>query len=142
MPMTLKQLQLYTTRDRALLSREVQVTGIQKKMIKPAQRRKVIATTFSPFNPKTGARISKPPRYKTEIESLAEENKPISKSYVRVSCSCGDWWSHWEYAVNKKGAAEIKYSNGEPPVVTNPSMIPGMCKHLYALARIIQASNW
>lgn len=140
--MTLKQLQYNTPRDRALLSKEVQVTGVQKKMIKPEQRRKVTATTFSPFDPKTGARRSKPEKYKTEVESLIGDNKPISKNYVKVSCSCGDWWSHWEYAVNKRGAADIKYSNGEPPVVQNPTQIPGMCKHLYALARLIQASGW
>lgn len=52
------------------------------------------------------------------------------KGQVIVSCSCDDFKYRWEYALNKKGAARIEYSNGEPPVERNDAEVPGMCKHL------------
>ena len=54
-----------------------------------------------------------------------------------VSCSCEDFAYRWEVALNKKKAARIEYSNGEPPVDTNPSLIPGCCGHLVSLGLLL-----
>jgi hypothetical protein len=50
-----------------------------------------------------------------------------TKSNVVVSCSCPDFMYSYEVVLHNKGAADIKFSNGEQPV--NPKK-PGCCKHL------------
>lgn len=52
---------------------------------------------------------------------------------VIADCDCGRWLYKWEFAVWKKGAADLRRGNGEPPVTTNPSLYPSPCKHLYRL---------
>lgn len=57
-----------------------------------------------------------------------------SKLNVKVSCSCGDLTYRWETALHVRWkAADIEYSNGELPNVTNPQMRASLCKHLCAL---------
>ena len=50
-----------------------------------------------------------------------------------VSCSCPDFLYRLEYVLAKSGNSEIKYSNGEPAVITNPTNKKYMCKHLIAI---------
>lgn len=52
-----------------------------------------------------------------------------------VSCSCEYFLYHCEVADTKKDSSSIKYSNGAMPKVTNPRMIPHICKHLIAAIR-------
>ena len=75
---------------------------------------------------KTG-KDGKPNRYVTVIIFLD------TYLHVIVSCSCADFKYRWEVALNHKQAADIEYSNGELPVIRNPSMRPAQCKHLVAL---------
>jgi hypothetical protein len=78
-----------------------------------------------------------PEQHRVVIEGLMGEGTKVSDRYVKVSCDCGFFWSHCEVALNKKGAADIKFSNGKPPVEKNPAMIPLVCKHLvHALTRV------
>lgn len=51
-----------------------------------------------------------------------------------VRCSCEYFMFNCEYALTKNGSASIKYSNGQPARMTNPSNIPYLCKHLYKAA--------
>lgn len=46
-----------------------------------------------------------------------------------------------EYANAAHGAARIVYGNGNPPVVTNPMLVPFLCKHLVATATIMFKTN-
>lgn len=57
--------------------------------------------------------------------------KPSIDNPVWVKCSCPYFLFNCEYALAKHGSSEIDYSNGKPPVVTNPRMIPMLCKHLF-----------
>lgn len=67
-----------------------------------------------------------------------EKSIPLSQQkHVLASCSCDWFWSHCEYALNHWGSAVIKYSNGEPALVTNPQNHPMLCKHLVSLAKTI-----
>lgn len=66
-------------------------------------------------------------RYVTSVTFLN------NKLQVRCSCSCPDFTYRAEYALSKRGAAEIEYSNGEAPVTTNPGLVPMCCKHLVAV---------
>jgi len=77
-------------------------------------------------------RITGKPVYLTVIVLL---NK---RGHVQCSCSCGDFKFRWEVALERKDAAEIEYSNGQPPVINNPQMVPSACKHLVKLYQTIQ----
>ena len=57
---------------------------------------------------------------------------PLFKT-LWCSCSCEYFLFHCEFALTQHGASSIINSNGEPPVVTNPRMIPKVCKHVAAV---------
>lgn len=57
---------------------------------------------------------------------------------VKLSCNCADFVYRWEYALYKKGGADIVYGNGDAPGTTNPGMALGACKHLIALDQVIR----
>ncbi|AQT28705.1 hypothetical protein YOLOSWAG_227 [Erwinia phage vB_EamM_Yoloswag] len=74
--------------------------------------------------------------------ALDDPNKPISKQKrVLASCGCENYVFMWEYANAEHGAARIIYGNGEPPGFTNPAHVPGLCKHLLALADVIRRNG-
>ena len=50
-----------------------------------------------------------------------------SRGHIDLSCSCPDFMYTYEVALKRKGAAQIKYSDGELPVDRNPRAIPGAC---------------
>lgn len=62
-----------------------------------------------------------------------------SKLNVKVSCSCDDFWARHEVALHHRNAADIEYSNGEWPVITNPEGKVRMCKHLCALYKKVES---
>jgi len=66
-------------------------------------------------------------RYVTVVEFIDK------KLHVNVSCSCPDFMYRYEYALHKRKAADLEYSNGQPPDMTNPTQVVGQCKHLVAL---------
>lgn len=134
MTMTARQILANTTRDRILLSREISykfpkgdpVPGV--RLVKA----KVRSTLKADGTPKPG----KGDVYEVSVKALAP-NLLMSKGPVEVSCSCSDYWSKWEVALVKQGAAKVVYSNGEKPKITNPKMVPGCCKHLAGLLRLL-----
>jgi len=77
-------------------------------------------------------RLTHSPKYVTVITVLNR------RGHVNLSCSCDDFKYRLEYPLTKKGAAQIEYSNGDPTVYTNPSLIPYACKHLIKLYQIIK----
>lgn len=105
---------------------------LRTKQSKPAV--KGIMWTNDPHRPDKIRRY-----HETYIVGLDEkgENKPIAKhKRVLVQCTCECYIYNYEYANARWGAAYLIYSNGEPPVWTNPSMAVGLCKHIIALAKI------
>lgn len=54
------------------------------------------------------------------------------KAHIWASCTCEWWLYHCEVAVERKGSTGVIHSNGELPKVTNPRMIPSICKHIAA----------
>lgn len=105
---------------------------------------KAVAITNDPWRPNKVIR-----KHNTFIigAELDKENNPVKKPINRhkkviVSCSCENYVFTWEYANAVHGASRIVYGNGEPPVVTNPGLAPGMCKHLVAASlKIIKADK-
>lgn len=55
----------------------------------------------------------------------------LTKAKVKVSCSCPDFWSKWEYNLARKGSADIIYGNGDAPTTRIPI---GCCKHVVKLS--------
>ena len=49
---------------------------------------------------------------------------------VRCDCDCGRYTFVWNYALWAAEAAIRDRTNHKAPVMTNPSMSPGCCKHL------------
>jgi hypothetical protein len=69
---------------------------------------------------------------KSQIPALIKQKR------VLVDCSCEFFKYYCEYALWAHGAARIRHSNGEKPVITNPSLVPLLCKHLYELAKTVK----
>lgn len=60
---------------------------------------------------------------------------PVSQQkHVLASCSCDFFLYYCEVALHHWGSANIKFSNGAHPEVTNPGLHPLLCKHLARLA--------
>lgn len=76
------------------------------------------------------------------IIGMDSQTAPVSKQRrVLVSCSCESYCFTFEYANSFHGASRLIYSNGEPPSFTNPALLPGLCKHLVALADEIRSKG-
>ena len=69
------------------------------------------------------------------IETPKREHPDLTTGWVKISCTCEFFKFYCEYALSKWGAANIRHSNGQPAVSTNPSNYPLMCKHCLALAK-------
>ena len=122
--LTYKQIYDKTPINRVENSTRVVVRSLKFGMSKKLQIPKAIAQSWSPEKGANG----KPKlfKYTTAIE-FHDEGK------VRLACSCPDFLYRWEYALYKKGAAYLIYSNGDKPQETNPKMIGGCCKHVIAV---------
>lgn len=55
-----------------------------------------------------------------------------ANAHVAVSCDCEYFLYHCEVADQRKGSAEIEYSNGRWPKITNPRGVAHLCKHIVA----------
>ena len=61
-----------------------------------------------------------------------DEGIKISRSKsILVSCDCSSFKYRAEMALWYHGAAEVYWSNGQMPYITNPRLVPTLCKHLY-----------
>lgn len=137
--LNLEQLLKRTPKDRIDSAAGVKILSpVSRSIIKKNPVLK--ADVFSAVNPK-GERVAKPTKYKLRVENLDGADSKFSEGNLKVSCTCSDFWATWEYALNKKGAADIKYCNGQPPDIKNPRRIPGVCKHLYRFLKSIKSKN-
>ena len=65
----------------------------------------------------------------------------FNRARVLVHCDCPDFLFTFEYALTHHGASSIKFSNGDPPIVKNPRLHPGVCKHIWVLCKYIQRAK-
>lgn len=74
-------------------------------------------------------------KYKTTIRPLNPMQYDLNNGNAPalVSCSCPDFKYRLEYSLSLSNNAKIKYSNGQPAVVTNPTNKKFLCKHLFAI---------
>ena len=80
-----------------------------------------------------------------KVVPAQDRNKYVSKiTYldkklnVKLMCTCPDFMFTWEVALAKAKAADIMFSNGEPPDERNPGYVAGCCKHIIALRGTIK----
>lgn len=76
-------------------------------------------------------------QYRATIVGKETDIPLYKQKHVICSCECDFFLYYCEYALTHWGSAVIKYSNGEPPVHTNPGLLPLMCKHLTQLAKTV-----
>jgi len=86
------------------------------------------------YDRETAKELGKIRRHKLYIRAIdGPAHKLSAGNHVVVSCSCENFLYVDEVALNKKDAANIRYSNAKLPVETNPLMVPQCCKHLFRL---------
>jgi len=68
-----------------------------------------------------------------------EETPSLSKTYCRVRCTCPAYTFYWAFVNWLMEAFEGKPSkwNKTPAKQKNPGNVPGMCKHLLALSKVL-----
>lgn len=132
--LTLKQLYQRTTPERKDRAQYVRI--IKVKMGHTKQGLGYVACrSYSRFKVGADGRLKRnedPTHYVTMFTFLNKKLQCIA------SCSCGDNTFRFEVSNSYKGAAEIEFSNGEPPLTTNPTFKVGMCKHMTSLYKKIQ----
>jgi hypothetical protein len=129
MSLTIKQLAYRTTPDRKQRANYVRILGM-KAGYTPQGLGIVVGKTYSKYKIDSRGNVVQnmdPTHYVTTITFIDKQ------LHVHVSCSCGDNTFRYEVANHYRDAAEIEYSNGEPPTTTNPNMNPGLCKHAYKI---------
>lgn len=96
----------------------------------------VLAIVYSLFD-HAGNRKTDPTQHRCYIKGLNGKKTAIISSNVEMSCDCEAFMYWSEVALNRKGAAPIIFSNGDDPVMRNPSLTPFPCKHLVRLSLMI-----
>lgn len=131
--LTISQLLRYTfpvaKRNSALVSLSHIRRGVNK-----AKQAKIIAKAQTHDQRGRAAQV-----YTCSCTAL--DAKKLFTGPVKVSCSCDYFMYTCEYALNRQGAADILYSNGEPPNDKNPTLVPSVCKHLYTMLSDIKSGQ-
>lgn len=70
------------------------------------------------------------------------EGRLVDCPAVVFSCDCERFKYFWEYALWRKGAAEVIFGNGEPPNITNPRMRNAVCKHIFRVRKGLRKRKW
>lgn len=105
----------------------VRLTKVKRAETKKHGLPAILATAYDPQGSERGHACQ-------VVAVKSKRHEPTIKAgLVKVSCDCEFFTYYCEYALTKWGAANIRYSNGEPASSTNPQNFPLLCKHLYKL---------
>jgi hypothetical protein len=122
---SIRQVFRNTPANRFTMADKVKLIGVKIGKSRTLQKPKVVCQTYT-----SGDTV----KYSTSI-TFIKDDKAV------LSCSCDDFMYRWEYALAKKGGAEVRYGNGEHPESSNPTLIAGCCKHVIALYNKLQAED-
>lgn len=89
-----------------------------------------ITTVTKTLDKKDGLNITRNQRQRIYAANPSYKGKLSDCPEIKVTCSCERFMYYYETALHKVGAADLIHSNGKKPEHTNPTMIPGLCKHL------------
>lgn len=115
---------------------DTRIKQARKIIDKDTNQPAVVAVVYSTHDA-DGNPTRNPIMHKCYILSLDANRKPINQCHVHLSCDCAYFMYTLEYALNKRGSADIIFSNGKPAVIRNPSNKGFLCKHLYHLAETL-----
>lgn len=118
--LTVEQILLKSRRPSRLKARRVRVLSID--VMKPVS----ILPTYTVYRLVTLNEMNGH-RYKLTI--FSEGRKVTRKSKLLIDDPCPVYVYRYEYAMAKRGNGFIYRCNGDPPVMTNPRMIPGLSHH-------------
>ncbi len=111
---------------------------IAARTAKPGKKTKRVELRFYYPEKKSAKSNYIPPEFRIKDEKYLGPKKPPQlslSSHVWMRCSCEYFLYHCEVADHGTNNADIKYSNGRAPVITNPREIPHCCKHIIAALR-------
>ena len=97
---------------------------------------KIVAAAYSTHTADGKQKPGRPRVYRLVVASN-DADKRLFEAPLTVACTCDYFTFVCEVALQKKGAAIIKQSNGERPDIKNPKMRPSPCKHIYKLLTLI-----
>jgi hypothetical protein len=80
-------------------------------------------------------------RSKCNVEPHLQLVRIYTKDRVWLTCDCKFWLYYCEVAVASAGSSSVLHSNGEDPGITNPSRIPFLCKHLWAVTNSLHVKE-
>lgn len=132
--LTLKQLMQRTDMDRKQRANYVKITGMKTGYLKSGLAY-VACKSYSTYRVGADGKLVRTENPTHHVTVLTFIDK---KLHVHFACSCLDVTYRFEYANWYHGAAEIEYSNGEPPVVQNPRLRASLCKHGVALVEKVK----
>lgn len=108
-----------------------------KKIIDKDTGQPVVLSVIYATHDANGNPVREKREHRCYIMGLEGPSKPINESKAKLSCDC-EWFMYvCEYALSRKGNADIIFSNGKPARVTNPNNRPQLCKHLFHLAETL-----
>lgn len=115
--------------------------------LKRSGKEKIVSKSLT-YDNTTGVLKVRPHKHVVEImPSAGGEHINVTFSKAKrllVGCDCEDWLYRFEYAMDKRWGASngIQYGNAEYPEETNPSLNPGICKHLWVLLRFMKQKGY
>lgn len=113
----------------------VRLSNLSKKQTTTQRYGKIPHLQFTAVDPSS----VRQPAKKHKVDILLRDGAKLAPgtpmsaagSNLLVSCSCENFMYMCEYALTKYNASWIRYCNGEPPRITNPGLVPLVCKHIY-----------
>lgn len=129
MSLTLKEFMRRTDGDRKARAQYVRIVGMKTGHLKSGLGY-VACKSYSTHRVNQQGKLVRTSNPNQHVTVLTFIDK---KLHVYAACSCEDNTFRWEWANAQKNAAEIEYSNGEPPSTTNPAHRASLCKHMVAL---------
>lgn len=129
--------QLIRSTPRLFINNAVNVEARSVEVKYTATKRPAVRGKMVTIDPHRTGRVRRV--HESYIVGMDEDtSKPVNRHRkVLVQCTCENFVYVFEYANATVGASRLIYSNGEPPVFTNPQLLFGCCKHIIALAKII-----
>lgn len=112
-----------------------------KRRVSKADGRTVILSVIYTTHDHNGNKKENPDLHYQQVIQL-QPHKKIWNSKCKVSCSCLDFLFMDEVALFKSANTDIMFSNGELPVIKNPSMRKQYCKHLVKLVVTLKQRGW
>lgn len=137
--LTIDELIKFANPDRVSNARRDQVTIVSFRVGGKPAGTKIFSKTMTYDNEVSPPQVRPHKHWIAKVEE--DQHLKFNSAKVLAHCDCEDFKFVFEYALTHHGASTIKFSNGDPPVVKNPRLYPGICKHLWVLGKYLQKTK-